>query len=114
MIVRIEQSIPSAKNADSASNFVVSTNYRIDLALFRKRSEIDRIFIQRVETLLRRLGLHPSVTPDLLNSGLQGRFREVVLLQYACYRRVLDEGKEDVILSDVGVVHGLLQIVRLA
>jgi hypothetical protein len=72
---------PSAENTDYSSNFVISSNDRVNLALLSKRRQVHSVLLQSIESLLRRLGLHTPVASCLLDGRLESRFGEIGLLE---------------------------------
>jgi hypothetical protein len=64
--------IPPAKNADGASNFVISANNRINFALLRQGRQVDSIFLESIEALFSCLRFYASVTAYLLDGSLEG------------------------------------------
>ena len=59
-------------------------------------------------------GVYTTVASDLLNGRLEDVFGQTCLFEDRGDRRVLDEGKEDMVLGDLGIVHVLPERVGLA
>lgn len=100
--------IPSAENANCASNLVVTTNDWVDLALFRKCSEVHRVLLEGIKTLLGRLGLDSPVTSDLFDGCLQGSLGQANFLEESSNVWILQKRKQDVVLRYIRVMHSLL------
>lgn len=87
---------------------MITTNDGVDLSVRGESRQIDCIFRQGVETLLGILGVDPTVSTNLVDGRLESSFGEAGLLNNGLNARVFDKGKEEMVLSDVGIMHGLL------
>lgn len=87
---------------------MITTNNRVDLSICCKGCEIDCILGQGVEALFGISRVHPTVSADLVDGGFEGGFGETGLFNDGLNTGILDESEEEMVLSDVGVVHGLL------
>ena len=92
---------PSAENANDPTNFVITTNDRVDLSVRGQSRQIYRILIQRVETLFGIFCVNPTVSTNLADRCFEDGFGEAGLFNYRLDARVLDEGKEEMVLSNV-------------
>jgi hypothetical protein len=105
---------PSAKNSYDSTNFVISSDYWVYLACLSEGSEVNSIFGQRVKALLGRFAIDASITACLLNGSLESVFVKRTFLQYGSYARILQESKKNVVLSNKGVMHVLLERLRFS
>jgi hypothetical protein len=87
---------------------MVTTNHRVDLSISSKRGQIDCILGQCIETLFGIFGVDPTVSPDLIDGRFESGFGETSLLDDGLDARVFNESEEEMVLSDVRIVHGLL------
>lgn len=82
---KVGAALPSAENTDGTSNFIVATNYRIELSLLGKGSEIDSIFLQGIKSLLSSFRFNSSVSSSLFNRGLELSGSDAVFFQDTFY-----------------------------
>ena len=106
--------LPPAEDTNNTTNLVIATNNGIKLALFGKSGEVRCVLVQRIEALFGVLAVDTTVAPDLVDGRLHNVLGETGLLEDRCDRRVLDKGGKDVVLGNVGIVHGFPERVGLA
>ena len=87
---------------------MITANNRVDLSVCGQGRQIHCILRQGVETLFGIFCVDPTVATDLADSCLESSFGETGLLDNGLDAGVLDEGKEEMVLSDVRIMHGLL------
>ena len=99
---------PPTENANDSTNFVVTTNDRVDLSIRGKGCQIDCILGQGVEALFGILCVHPTISADLIDGSLEDGFGKTGLFYNGLNTGIFNESEEEMVLSDVGVVHSLL------
>jgi hypothetical protein len=62
----------AAEDAHDPAHLVVAPDHRVNLALLRKRGEVDGVLGERVEALLGGLALDATRTANLRNRRLEG------------------------------------------
>jgi hypothetical protein len=83
------------QNLDGSADFVVSTDHRIELAVFGPLREIDRVFLERLTALFRVLILHRFSLSDSCDRFFQSLFLHARVAQHASHRAgVLTGGQQ--------------------
>lgn len=73
-----------------------------------QRSQINGVFLQGVKAFLGTFALYVLVASNLLDSTSENCLGEPNFLDDRCNGGILYECKEEVILSEVRIVHGFL------
>ena len=111
--IDMKQILPSAKDTDDTTNLIVTPNHGIDLSFLGKCGKVDGILAERVETLLCRTTFDSPIATDVFDCRDDRGLCEASLLQHRGHRGCFDQRSEDVVLRDIGVVHRLLQTLRI-
>lgn len=78
------ENLPSTKDTNATTDFVVTTNDGIKLTLLSKSGKVGGVLVEGVEALLGVLAVHSPVTANLVDGGLQGCIGETGLLENRC------------------------------
>ena len=106
----------AAQNLEHASDFLVTANDRVELAVSGGLDEVDGILLERLIGVFARLRGDLGALPQLADGGAQFLFGHAGVLQYARSGASYGEqGQQDGFQGDelvaqlLGVVHGFLQ-----
>jgi hypothetical protein len=92
-------SLPSGENANNTTNFVVTADDRVNLALFGELGKVDRILVESIKALLSVLALDPTVAANFVDGCLESSLVKASFFEDSGDRGILDESKQEVILS---------------
>ena len=94
----------TTQNSDHATDFLVTTNHRIDLSLLSLLHKIDSVLVQSVVRTLRSVRIGLSRSSLLLNRVIQLLLRQTHTLEQGLHRRVVKHSSQHMVLSHTRVL----------